>query len=260
MAESLERGRVSDVPKQREYFRFIGQECRRLSALIENVLDFSRIERGRKQYELEPTDVLALTRATVALMQTYAAEREVKLELVVEGRLAGGEAESANGSQPVQLVADGKALQQALVNLIDNAIKHSAKGQTVTVGIEVQSPSSDADARAKETTCRKSQPDVLGENSRFTLHVSHILLWVEDHGEGIPPEEHEKIFERFYRLGSELRRETQGVGIGLSIVKHVVEAHGGGVTVRSAVGQGSRFTMELPVKREKPQMNTDEHG
>ena len=76
-----------------------------------------------------------------------------------------------------------------------------------------------------------------------------LQLWVEDQGEGIPPEEHSRIFERFYRCGSELRRETQGVGIGLSIVKHIVEAHGGRIVVRSAVGQGSRFTLELPVSR-----------
>ena len=75
-----------------------------------------------------------------------------------------------------------------------------------------------------------------------------VALWVEDHGEGIPAEEHEKIFERFYRLGSELRRQTQGVGIGLSIVKHVVEAHGGRVVVRSELGKGSRFTIELPLE------------
>jgi signal transduction histidine kinase len=73
---------------------------------------------------------------------------------------------------------------------------------------------------------------------------------VEDQGPGIPPEEHEKIFERFYRRGSELRRETQGIGIGLSIVKHIVEAHGGRVLVRSAVGEGSRFTIELPAASE----------
>jgi signal transduction histidine kinase len=74
-----------------------------------------------------------------------------------------------------------------------------------------------------------------------------LRLWVEDAGEGIPPEEHERIFERFYRRGSELRRETQGIGLGLAIVRHVAQAHGGKVAVRSAVGQGSRFTLELPL-------------
>jgi signal transduction histidine kinase len=69
---------------------------------------------------------------------------------------------------------------------------------------------------------------------------------VQDSGPGIPREEHEKIFQRFYRSGSELRRETQGVGIGLSIVKHIAEAHGGRVVVESEVGKGSRFGIELP--------------
>ena len=80
MAESLERGKVAGGEKQDEYFRFIVQECRRLSSLIENVLDFSRIEQGRKQYEFEPTDLAALTRETVKLMEPYAEEKGVKLE------------------------------------------------------------------------------------------------------------------------------------------------------------------------------------
>lgn len=210
MAESLERGKIIEAPKQQEYFRFIGQECRRLSSLIENVLDFSRIEQGRKQYEFEPTDLLKLTQQTVKLMETYAAERGVTLALQFSDPQP-----STLNSQPS---VDAKALQQVLINLIDNALKHSPKGGTVTVGLEVE----------------PRHP------------ASSILLWVEDNGPGIPASEHEKIFERFYRLGSELRRETQGVGIGLSIVKHVVEAHGGQVRVRSAVGEGSRFTIELP--------------
>ena len=82
--------------------------------------------------------------------------------------------------------------------------------------------------------------------SRDALAPATLRLWVEDAGEGIPPEEHERIFDRFYRCGSELRRATQGVGLGLAIVKYVTEAHGGKVTVRSALGQGSRFTLELP--------------
>ena len=71
---------------------------------------------------------------------------------------------------------------------------------------------------------------------------------VSDSGPGIPQAEHEKIFERFYRRGSELRRETQGVGIGLSVVRHIVEAHRGRIVVKSEVGKGSRFTLELAKK------------
>jgi signal transduction histidine kinase len=230
MAESLERGKVSEAPKQREYFSFIVQECRRLSSLIENVLDFSRIEQGRKQYDLEPTDVMALAEQTVALMQTYAAERQVNLSLTLDPL--------PPGNAKPQPLADGKALQQALINLIDNALKHSPKGQTVTVGLEV-----------RENPTAELQPGSAGpgKSAQDSLPKRLLLLWVEDHGQGIPPQEHQKIFERFYRLGSELRRETPGVGIGLSIVKHIIESHGGRVLVRSAVGEGSRFTLELPM-------------
>jgi two-component system phosphate regulon sensor histidine kinase PhoR len=70
---------------------------------------------------------------------------------------------------------------------------------------------------------------------------------VQDHGPGIPPEERSKIFERFYRCGSELRRETQGVGIGLSIVKHIVDAHAGTIDVTSEPGKGSTFSIVLPL-------------
>ena len=147
-----------------------------------------------------------------------------------------------------------KALQQALVNLIDNALKHSPKGGTVLVGVEVQSPKSKVQSQDPAVGSQTPESSLQYPASRFTHHASRIthhasrfLLWVEDHGEGIPPSEQEKIFERFYRRGSELRRQTQGVGIGLSIVKHIVEAHGGRVLVRSAIGQGSRFTIELPM-------------
>ena len=234
MAEGLERGKISEPAKQQEYFRFITQECRRLSSMIENVLDFARIEQGRKQYEFEPTDVNALVEKTVQLMEPYAAEHGVTLrvekieseERKVETANASTNARSASSpwgegrGEGAQCAADidGPAVQQALVNLIDNAIKHSLNGEEVIVRLEI-------------------------ENAQLSLSVT-------DHGPGIPPAEHEKIFERFYRLGSELRRETPGVGIGLSIVKHVVEAHGGRVRVTSAVGEGSRFAMELPLNHQ----------
>ena len=229
MAESLERGKVAEPPRQQEYFRFIGQECRRLSSLIENVLDFSRIEQGRKQYEFEPTDLLELTRRTVQLMDTYAAERGIKLALALP--------EPQPSTLKPQPALDGKAIQQALINLIDNALKHSPQGEQVTVAVEA--PSSKLQAPEKH--------QALNTKAEPAERPAWVVLSVSDHGPGIPAAEQEKIFERFYRLGSELRRETQGVGIGLSIVKHVVEAHGGRVRVHSTPGQGSRFSIELPV-------------
>jgi signal transduction histidine kinase len=203
LAEGLERGKISGEAKQREYFGFLVQESRRLSTLIENILDFSRIEQGRKKYVFEPADLGALVEQTVQLIRPCAAERRVALDLRKNGE-PGAESFSC----------DGLALQQALINLIDNAVKHSPPEGRVAVGLDGG--------------------------------AAGLSLWVEDKGPGIPPEEHGKIFERFYRRGSELRRETQGIGIGLTIVKHIVEAHGGRVIVRSAPGQGSRFTIELP--------------
>jgi signal transduction histidine kinase len=184
----------------------IGQECRRLWSLVENVLDFSRIDRGRREYTLEPTDLPALVAQTIDVMRPYAGQRDVRLlcaPLPASPALA-------------RARADRQALQQALVNLLDNAIKHSPAGGEVVVGLELA-------------------PNI-------------VQLFVEDRGPGIPEDQQERIFEPFYRRGSELRRETQGIGIGLGIVKHVAEAHGGRVVVRSRPGEGSRFAIELPLE------------
>lgn len=215
MAESLERGKITQPEKRQDYFRYIVQECRRLSGLIENVLDFARIEQGRKEYQLEPVALEELIRQTAQVLEPYAAERAVRLAVKLP---------EGNHS----LACDAQAIQQALVNLIDNAVKHAPPGSEVAVGLNVA-------------------PSMYG-------------LWVEDGGPGIPPEEHARIFEQFYRRGSELRRESAGVGIGLTLVKHIAEAHHGQVCVRSAVGQGSRFTLELPRTRDIPTANESQLG
>jgi signal transduction histidine kinase len=205
MAESLEGGKIKGEAKQKDYFRLIVQECRRISSLVENVLDFSRIDRGRKRYDFEPLDLLALVRHTVALMQPNAAECGVTLAF----------AEPAPDAARLEPSWDHQAIEQSLVNLLDNAIKYSPPGSEVAVRVEAY----DSAAR----------------------------IWVEDRGPGIPLEAQAKVFDLFYRHGSELRRETKGSGIGLSIVRHVAEAHGGRVVVESAPGQGSRFALDLPL-------------
>lgn len=264
LAESLDRGKVSDEARRREYFRLIVQECRRLSSLIENVLDFSRIDQGRKRYEFEPTDLAALVDQTVRLLEPYAAEREVALQLVGVGGFS---------RQPH---LDGKAVQQALVNLIDNAVKHSPPGATVQIALETRPTggtgagpahpelrpgpragdppqAAAADPVANAADASRPAQAAGGTAGRASQRVvcrapsAAIILTVTDRGPGIPAGERERIFEPFHRLGSELRRETPGIGIGLSIVKHVVEGHGGRVRVESEPGRGSRFVVELPL-------------
>ena len=204
MAESLERGRVKSEDKQNEYFHFIVRECRRLGSLIQNVLDYARIEQSRKQYEFEPVDMTGLIRQTVQGMEPCAQEKQVTLQIqgipLIHSNASPDSPPDPDFKKspivlaPVAAEVDGRALQQALINLLDNAIKHAPAGSKVEIGCQA-------------------------------TPLGRLLLWVQDHGPGIAQEEHKRIFEWFYRSGTELRRNTQGVGIGLSIVKHIVEAH-----------------------------------
>jgi two-component system phosphate regulon sensor histidine kinase PhoR len=204
MAESLDRGMSANEQKRKEYYGLIVQECRRLSSLVENVLDFSRIRQGRKHYEFESIDCTALVRETVRMMEPMAKERNLTFSVQTGAEL------------DLQPEWDGPAVQQAVINLLDNAMKHSPESSIIEVEL-------------KMTGDRKIQ------------------IAIRDQGPGISEEEQKRIFDAFYRLGSELRRETWGIGIGLGIVKHVAEAHGGKVFLESTPGQGSRFILELPL-------------
>lgn len=198
MADALEAGKVAPGTA-REFHRLIAREGARLSTLVGNVLDHSRIERGLRQWKLEPSDLESLVADTVRLMDPLAKEKGVRLET----RLV-----------PVEAKVDAGAIQQALVNLLDNAIKFSSAGGRIEVSLSEEG---------------------------MNLH-----LRVKDEGPGIPKHEHKRIFERFYRPGDELRRETQGTGLGLSLVKSIAEAHGGSVDLESEPGKGSTFILHFP--------------
>jgi signal transduction histidine kinase len=202
--ETLEMGRVRDEATRQEYYRVITRESERLTRLIENVLDFSRIESGRRTYELAPVAVEPLVRDTLESFGYVLAQEGFKVEVAV-----------APGLPEVPMDAD--AVSQALANLVDNAIKYSEAHRTLRI--------------------------------EAALRDGGVALTVEDEGIGIPREEQGKIFDKFYRVGRSETQGRRGSGVGLALVRHVAEAHGGRVAVESRPGAGSRFTLWLPLSR-----------
>jgi signal transduction histidine kinase len=201
MADALEAEKVP-AETAKEFHRLIAREGARLSTLVGNVLDHARIEQGRRVWKMEPCDLTALVTDTVRVMEPLAQEKGIALKQELS---------------PVEANVDADAIQQALVNLLDNAVKFSPAGSAVTVAL-------------------------FADEERRIWKLS-----VSDDGPGIPKEEQSRIFERFYRPGDELRRETQGTGIGLSLVKSIAEAHCGAVAVESEPGKGSTFALTIPL-------------
>jgi len=206
LADNLEQDRVADPGRRGTTLRLIGRECRRLGALVDNVLDLSRIERGKKSIDPEPTDVAALIRETTRVTALGGEERQVEVRV-----------EAATEAEDLVAHVDGAALQQALTNLLDNALKHAPGGSSVVVGLDLEA-----------------------DRAGFTLSVA-------DSGPGIPSEERARVFEPFHRLGNELRREHAGIGIGLAIARHLVKAHGGRVWVEPVTPSGARFVICMPL-------------
>ncbi len=202
--EFLKLGRVKEPKKIQEYGEYIETESRRLTQLINNILDFSRIESGQKTYHFEDADLTEIVDETLKSfdLRLHQNGYSVNLEMPEE---------------PLPLAkVDSAAIAQALVNLLDNAAKYS--GDSKEIGVRI--------AKKEE----------------------FIAIAVSDNGIGIAPQEQEKIFEKFYRVSTGLVHDVKGSGLGLSIVKHIVEAHQGKVSVRSKQGNGTTFTIYLPIR------------
>ncbi len=203
-AETLELGRVPGQEKKQQYYRVIHKESQRLTQLINNILDFSRIEAGRKEYRFAPTDV---NRVVADVLESY--------RFPIEQQGFALESELADDIPEIAL--DKEALSQALINLVNNAIKYSSDRKFIRL-----------------------------ETRRAG---GHLRLSVSDHGIGIAAGDQRKIFEKFYRAENSLVHETKGSGLGLALVRHIAEAHGGSVELESAPGKGSTFTLVLPLER-----------
>ncbi|HKD82969.1 MAG TPA: HAMP domain-containing sensor histidine kinase [Candidatus Angelobacter sp.] len=204
-AETLELGRLPDEQRKIEYYRIVRKESERLTALINNILDFSRIEAGRKEYEFRETDLPSLVRETLDSYHYQIQQNGFHYEEKI-----------TNDLPPVNL--DREAIARSLLNLVNNALKYSSEEKYLAVNL-------------------------YRENGSVNLDVI-------DHGIGIPRAEQHRIFDKFYRVCDPMCHDNKGSGLGLALVQHIVNAHGGKITVESSPGKGSKFTITLPLKQQ----------
>jgi len=203
LTERLLEGTVKDSKRIREYYSVISRDSENLSRLVENILDFSKMEEGKKQYNLEETDFKEWLEETVPDFFSKVTRREFKIHTNIN-------------EQPVPVKIDKNAMKLAINNLLDNAVKFSSEDSEIKVVLKKQE--------------------------------HNLLLKIIDDGVGIPKNEQVKIFEKFYRGENASRQSATGTGLGLTIVKQIVEAHGGEVMVESEPGKGSTFNILLPAE------------
>lgn len=201
--ETLREGALTDPETARSFLERIAANTERLNSIIDDLLTLSRVEQENEQQvmSLIVGNLSDVVKAAIATVEMKAREQEIPIEL-----------HTANG---VSARMNATLLEQAVTNLLDNAIKYSEPGHPVKV-------------------------EVARENGHAVIHV-------RDQGVGIAPEHLPRIFERFYRVDRARGRKLGGTGLGLSIVKHIAQAHGGSVAVESAPGKGSTFSIVLPV-------------
>ena len=205
-AETLRMGRSTDHNTQAEYLDTIVNESERLTRLLNNVLDFSQIEQGKKTYHLVPTSLVEVVHTAARALEYPLAQQGFELRLDVEESL------------PV-VNADGDALQQAILNLLTNAMKYSGASREIDLRLQRQN--------------------------------GQAVIQVTDYGVGIAREEQAPIFENFYRVLTPESKLIPGTGLGLTLVAHVTKAHGGSVEVQSSPGEGSTFSIYLPLETDK---------
>ncbi len=207
-SELLEQGRVRDAAQSGDYLRTIGRETQRLARLVNNALDFSRLEQGRKIFAHEQVDLTAeLTR----LLDTHA-PRLAESGLALRRELPEG---------PVMGSIDRDAFEQIVLNVVDNAVKYAAEGGEVNVALAAAGGGASGGRRGVEVR-------------------------IGDRGPGVPGELRERIFEKFYRVDDALTAERSGAGLGLSIARQLARGLGGELRCEARQGRGAEFVLELP--------------
>jgi two-component system phosphate regulon sensor histidine kinase PhoR len=205
-AETLETGRVTSEEKKQEYYSIISKETSRLSRIVNRILNFSQLEASKKRFSFEPIQLNDLYRT---IQETYFHHVQDK-----------GFTLKFEPSEDLGLIqGDREAISEAIINLLDNAVKYSNEKKHITV---------------------KTGRDF---NFRY--------IEVTDQGIGIAKKHHSEIFEQFFRAPAGDIHTTKGSGLGLTLVKKIMEAHHGQVTVDSSPGKGSTFRLKFPVLKEE---------
>jgi two-component system phosphate regulon sensor histidine kinase PhoR len=201
-AETLLDGAFEDKENAKNFIKIIYDESERLAKLIEDILDLSKIESGKMMISLLPAGISDIINRAVSIMSNQANSKSISIKTSI-------------ADNTPKIMADETKVSQVLINLLDNAIKHTPAGGNITISAAPQK--------------------------------SFVRVDVLDTGAGIPEKDLQRIFERFYRVDTARSREFGGTGLGLSIVKHIVQAHGGEVMVKSRVGKGSTFSFTIPI-------------
>jgi two-component system phosphate regulon sensor histidine kinase PhoR len=213
-AETLLDGALSDPSRAQEFLEIIHRHAERLAQLLDDLLSLSRLEAGSQPLAREAVPLAAAVQRALDLVQPKAGERGVAFDVEIPA--------------DARVMGDSGAVEQILVNLIDNAVKYSPDAGQIRL-------------RAQHLN---GGPALARGDSSTAL--PQIRISIEDAGVGIEPRHLSRVFERFYRVDSGRSRDQGGTGLGLSIVKHLTQAMGGNVGVESEVGRGSTFWFELP--------------
>jgi signal transduction histidine kinase len=231
-SELLHDGVVGEISQeQRSCIEDIFSQGQHLLSLINDILDLSKVEAGRMELELSVVDVSELLHSSLNFVKARATNHRIRLMLEVDPGLG-------------TIEADEKKLKQVLVNLLSNAVKFTKDGGEVRILVRLVS------AEAFNQVLEHESVGALAD--RALSFERFVRIVVEDTGIGIPKEERNKLFKPFEQLDGSLSRKHEGSGLGLAIVKRLIELHNGAVTLTSEVGQGSRFSVWIPLRQYTP--------
>jgi two-component system, OmpR family, phosphate regulon sensor histidine kinase PhoR len=203
-AETLDMGRVRTEEKKKEYLKIISQETNRLSRIVNKILNFSRMEAGKRIYNLTESDI---NEVVSGVYETY------KFHLQNNGFSF-----SFQPGEDLPIIKiDHEAVSEAVINLIDNAMKYSEDIKQVNIST--------------------------GSENNL------VYIEIEDKGIGISEENQKKVFDKFFRVTSGLVHNTKGTGLGLTLVKHIMDAHKGSIGLKSKLWEGSSFRLNFPVNK-----------